>query len=131
MVTVHFDGMGPTWTVLVQEGLKRFPNITHGIIADADFRPMVASFDKMELDIRCSKHLFTMYTPEHNNRRKLDWIYRNVPGARVERRTHQSVVVPPLPQQEVFITEVTSLSLDEAAGGYQDRTGGNLGKAKR
>jgi hypothetical protein len=40
---VHFDGMGPTWTILVKKGLELFPNITHGIVADADFAPMSAS----------------------------------------------------------------------------------------
>jgi hypothetical protein len=131
MVTVHFDGMGPTWTVLVQEGLKRFPNITHGIIADADFRPMVASFDKAELDVNASKVLFTMYSPDHTRTRKLDWIYRNVPGVRILRRTHQSLDVPPGPSGNVVVGEVTTLPVDEAEGGYQDRTGGVLGKSQR
>jgi hypothetical protein len=29
-VKVHFDGMGPTWSVLVKKGLEHYPNITHG-----------------------------------------------------------------------------------------------------
>jgi hypothetical protein len=38
-VVVEFDGMGPTWTILVERGLAAFPEATHGIIADADFTP--------------------------------------------------------------------------------------------
>lgn len=131
IVTVHFDGMGPTWTQLVKAGWESYPNVTHGILADADFAPMVDSFDKMELDIRCSKHIYTIYTADHANARKLDWIYRNMPGVDVRRRTHQALHAPPIPEQDMFITEVNSLTIDEAPGGYQDRTGGSKGKARR
>jgi hypothetical protein len=41
MVVVEFDGMGPTWTVLVERGLEAFPQATHGILADADFTPTI------------------------------------------------------------------------------------------
>ena len=40
-VVVEFDGMGPTWTILVERGLAAFPDATHGIIADADFTPTI------------------------------------------------------------------------------------------
>lgn len=123
MVTVKFDGMGPTWTILVERGLKDFPNATHGIVADADFMPLVDHLDKMELDIRCSKHMYTIWTEDHKNSRKMDWIYRNIPGAKVLRRTHQTVSVPDLPYQEVYQTLI-NLPVEERTGGYQDRTPG-------
>ncbi len=82
-IQVDFDGMGPTWTKLVEKGLELFPQATHGIIADADFCPMNETMDKMQLDIRCSKHMFTIWTEDHHNHRRLDWIYRNIPGAKV------------------------------------------------
>ena len=94
-----------------------------GIIADADFMPMQDHLDKMQLDIRCSKHMFTIWTQDHNNERKIDWIYRNIPGASVKRRTHQTVEVPELPDQEVFQTLI-DLAVEEREGGYQDRTPG-------
>lgn len=31
IVIVAFDGMGPTWTVLVEAGLKYYPQATHGM----------------------------------------------------------------------------------------------------
>jgi len=117
-----FDGHGPTWTTLVSLGIEHFPGATHGIIADADFRPMNRHFDRYELDIRCSKHMYTIWTQDHRNERRMDWIYRNIPGARVTRRTHQVVEVPPLPDQEVFQTLV-NLPLDEREGGWGDRSG--------
>jgi hypothetical protein len=52
-----FDGHGPTWTTLVDLGVKHFPGATHGIIADADFAPMNSFLNRMELDLRCSKHM--------------------------------------------------------------------------
>ena len=127
IVTVHFDGMGPTWTQLVQAGLYFYPQATHGIIADADFSPMdsmlpVGAWDKMELDVRCSKHMYTIWTEDHNTHRRMDWMYRNLYGVKIERRTHQIVTVPALPNQEVFQT-LTTLAVDEREGGYQDRSG--------
>jgi tetratricopeptide (TPR) repeat protein len=101
------------------------------MLADADFAPMVEGFDKMELDIRCSKHIYTIYTADHSNKRKLDWIYRNMPGVDVRRRTHQALHAPQMPGQDMYITEVRSLTVDEQPGGYQDRTGGSKGKALR
>lgn len=91
-----------------------------GIIADADFKPMIKKLDKMELDIRCSKHMYTIWTEDHRNERKMDWVYRNVPGARVSRRTHQIIDVPKFPIQEVFQT-LLPLPLEEREGGYGDR----------
>lgn len=120
--TVHFDGMGPTWTQLVKAGLELFPNATHGIIADADFMPMQDRMDKMQLDTRCSKHMFTIWTEDHMNERKMDWIYRNIPGAEVKRRAHQVVEVPTQPNQQVFQTMI-DLNIEERAGGWLDRTG--------
>ena len=127
IVTVHFEGMGPTWTQLVQAGLHFYPQATHGIIADADFAPMDSvtasgAWDKMELDVRCSKHMYTIWTEDHNTHRRMDWIYRNIYGAKVERRTHQILTVPTLPNQQVFQT-LTTLAVDEREGGYQDRSG--------
>ena len=129
IVTIRgFDGMGPSWSEIVKEGYERYPEATHGIISDADFSPLnVAGFDKRELDIRASKLSYTMWTDDHQHHRNLDWIYRNVRGAFVARRTHQEVKVPTLPDQEThndaFRGHVQSLSCDERTGGFQDRTG--------
>jgi hypothetical protein len=57
-VVVEFDGMGPTWTVLVQKGLELFPNATHGILSDADFTPTITRLDKRQLKTECSKHMY-------------------------------------------------------------------------
>ena len=120
--TVHFTGMGPTWTLLVEAGLQHFPQATHGIIADADFAPLTPRLDRMQLDVRCSKHMYTVYTEDHLTTRRMDWIYRNLRGVRVERRTHQILSAPALPDQEVFQTLV-DLGVEERAGGFQDRSG--------
>eukprot|EP00455_Lapot_gusevi_P045059 TRINITY_DN5725_c0_g3_i1.p1 TRINITY_DN5725_c0_g3~~TRINITY_DN5725_c0_g3_i1.p1 ORF type:complete len:518 (-),score=87.67 TRINITY_DN5725_c0_g3_i1:55-1608(-) len=122
IVVVHFEGMGPTWSELVEVGIKNYPQATHGILADADFMPMQDRLDKMQLDIRCSKHMYTIWTQDHRTERKMDWIYRNIPGAVVKRRTHQILEVPALPNQEVFQTLI-DLNVEEREGGYGDRTG--------
>lgn len=125
IVIVNFDGMGPTWTKLVEHGIEHYPNATHGIVADADFMPMQDTLDKFQLDTRCSKHMYTIYTEDHQHNRKMDWIYRNIPGARVNRRVHQTVEVPELPNQEVFQTLI-DLNIEERTGGYQDRSGNKM-----
>jgi hypothetical protein len=129
IVTIRgFDGMGPSWSEIVKEGYESYPEATHGIISDADFAPLnVKAFDKRELDIRASKLSYTMWTEDHQHHRNLDWIYRNVRGAYVARRTHQQVKVPSLPDQathnDVYRGHVQSLPCDERTGGFQDRTG--------
>jgi len=122
IVVVAFDGMGPTWTKLVERGLEAFPNATHGIIADADFTPMQSSLDKSQLILECSKHMYRIRSTDGSTVRNMDWIYRNIPGAKVERRTHQSLSVPKIPGQRVFQTMI-DLEVQEFTGGYQDRSG--------
>ena len=121
-VVVSFDGMGPTWTELVLKGLELYPNCTHGIISDADFTPTTKHLDKRQLKRECSKHMYQIRSFDGGTVRNMDWIYRNIPGAKVERRTHQSVTVPPIPGQRVFQTMI-DLEVQEYSGGYQDRTG--------
>jgi len=126
MLVVHFDGMGPTWTKTVERGLVAFPNATHGILSDADFTPTTRTLDKMQLDIRCSKHMFLVRSSQ-NSVRKMDWIYRNIPGAMVERRTHQSLFVPDLPGGHPYQTLI-DLEVMEYEGGYQDRSQNKSGR---
>lgn len=118
IVIVNFDGMGPTWSILVNEGIIHYPEATHGIMSDADFMPLKPeSFDKYQLDIRCSKHMYVIWTEDHSSERKMDWIYRNIPGVIIKRRTHQTIEAPPLRGQTVFQTLV-DLPIEERAGGY-------------
>ena len=101
IVIVKFDGMGPTLTQLVEIGIKNYPNATHGIISDADFTPITRHLDKWELNTECSKHMYMIRSPgSSGNVRNMDWIYRNLPGARVERRVrifYFSVALPLYP----------------------------------
>lgn len=134
-MTVHFEGMGPTWSVLVKEGATLFANITHGIVADADQYPTphtLKTLDKREFDRDASNVVYTIYNPTHNVKRKMDWCYRNIPGVRVRRRTHQSVEVPLLnPETGVYkIVEASTFELEEGEG-YQDRKLGAATKARR
>jgi hypothetical protein len=80
--------MGPTWSQLVDVGIKNYPEATHGILADADYVPLQDSFDRMELDINCPQHAFTIWTEDHRLERNMDWIYRNLPGAKVKMCMH-------------------------------------------
>mmetsp|Transcript_45406 Transcript_45406/g.106647 ORF Transcript_45406/g.106647 Transcript_45406/m.106647 type:complete len:580 (-) Transcript_45406:109-1848(-) len=122
IMVVEFDGMGPTWTKLVERGIEAFPNATHGLISDADFTPITTRLDKNQLRMDCSKHMYRIRSHEGGTVRNMDWIYRNLPGAKVERRTHQSVTAPPIPGQKVFQTLI-DLEVQEYTGGYQDRSG--------
>ena len=96
IMVVHFDGMGPTWSQLVNRGIEKYPEATHGIISDADFTP-VNGFDKRQLHKSCAKHMFTITSDgAASTARRMDWIYRNLPGAKVERRTHQTLIAAPM-----------------------------------
>jgi hypothetical protein len=85
---VHFDGMGPTWSQLVDVGIKNYPQATHGILADADYIPLQDTFDRSSLDARCPQYAFSILTQDHGLERNMDWIYRNLPGAKVSRLCH-------------------------------------------
>ena len=73
--------MGPTLTRLVRRGLRRFPGMTHGVLADADFTP-VSGLDRRGLGMACSRATFTITSESGDASRIQDWIYRNVPGVR-------------------------------------------------
>ena len=74
--------------------MKRFPGATHGILADADFTPIASTLSKWELDPDVSKHSFTVLEADGTGTRVMDWIYRNIAGVVVARRTHQILLVP-------------------------------------
>ena len=65
-----------------------------------------AALDKTQLRRECSKHMYKIRSPDGRTVRNMDWIYRNIPGAKVLRRTHQSLSVPRQPGQRVYQTLV-------------------------
>jgi hypothetical protein len=77
ILIVDFDGMGPTWTKVVQHGLKKYPAVTHGILSDADFTPLASTLSKWDLDRSVSKHTFTVLEADGTGTRVMDWIYRH------------------------------------------------------
>ena len=124
IVDVHFVDMGTTWGELVEYGIQYYGEYTHGIMADADFMP-ISKLDKNELRMDVWKHTVKIYTQGTDATREVDWVYRNVEGVKVKRRTHQIIEVPLLPQQkqEDVITPMLNWILEEKPGGYQDRSG--------
>ena len=127
ILIVDFDGMGPTWTKVVEHGLKKYPQATHGILADADFTPLPQTLSKWDLDTGCSKLQFTVLEADGTGTRVMDWIYRNIPGVRVERRTHQILLVPRTSNQRTYQRQI-GFTVKEFAGGYQDRAGNKSGR---
>jgi hypothetical protein len=128
ILIVDFDGMGPTWTKVVQHGLKMYPEATHGILSDADFTPLASTLSKWDLDKSCSKHTFTVLEADGTGTRVMDWIYRNMPGARVERRTHQILLVPKTSEDQPTYQRQIGFTVKEFFGGYQDRAGNKSGR---
>ena len=151
MVNVSFDGMGPTWTVLVDEGVASFPDATFGIIADADHAPVVETFNRDELRYNPAtdgEHarapIVLIYsilteTPQGASiRRRIDWMYRNIPGFSVVRRVHQQLhyhnaswTSPDDVPAHRYHHRRISLELTERTGSYQDRVLGAVGKWQR
>lgn len=136
---VHFDGMGPTWTKLAEKAWEAFPEGTHGIIADADYAParrmLGGNFDKMDLDIGANKILYNLWSDAAavSDVRRMDWIFRNMPGVRIERRVHQTLRVPPFAGAGGGITvgESKTMHIHELGGGYQLRTMSGRGRNYR
>jgi hypothetical protein len=146
IVTVHFDGMGPTWSQVMEVGINKYPEADFGVLADADHEP-AGQWDKTLLDPTCSRMYYTIWMSDRGTKRTLDWMYRNIPGAKVHRRTHQYLMVPSIPNQaqyacwsyvyelSVYCFRFVSLTffsiflpsrnfeMTEQTGGYQDRSG--------
>jgi hypothetical protein len=120
---VHFDGIGPTWNAVLQMGILHFPGATHGIAADADFTPIHSALDRNALSLRENTLRFLAWDEQQITDRPLDWIYRNIPGARVIRRAHHAVVVPYLPGQRGTLDLIRDLECISYSGGYGDRSG--------
>ena len=129
--------MGPTWTKLTDKGWELFPEGTHGIVADADYVPtdrMVANFNKYDLDINANKLLYKLWNDPNavSDVRKMDWIYRNMPGVKVTRRVHQTVTVPSFfNSNSIRVEEAHSVDILELGGGYQLRTLSSRGRNMR
>ena len=83
--------------------------------------PVEGTFDKNELDIKASKHFFVIISPDGQTRRSMNWIYRNIPGAKILRRTHQIVQVPEIDGK--MYQPRLKFVVSEKGGGYQDRSG--------
>jgi hypothetical protein len=47
IVTVHFDGMGPSWTQVMKVGIEKYPQADFGILADADHVPLLPWYDSV------------------------------------------------------------------------------------
>lgn len=129
--------MGPTWTKLTDKGWELFPEGTHGIVADADYVPtdrMIANFDKHDLHIGANKLLYKLWNDPNavSDVRKMDWIYRNMPGVKVTRRVHQTVTTPAFyASDSIRVEEAHSIDILELGGGYQLRTMSSRGRNLR
>jgi hypothetical protein len=80
IVPYEFEGFGPARTDSLETVWQYFPQATHVIIADPDWRPEVLSMNKAELDLDHDVFRFLAYDRNGQTTRRMDWMLRNREG---------------------------------------------------
>jgi hypothetical protein len=89
IVPYKFEGFGPARTDSLETVWQYFPQATHVIIADPDWRPEVSSMNKAELDLEHDVFRFLAYDRNGQTTRRMDWMLRNREGLKMRYNLHE------------------------------------------
>jgi hypothetical protein len=96
IVTSPFEGFGQARTKSMQEAWKNFPQASHIIVADPDWRPDMSTFRLDMLDLPgVDVFRFTAYDRNKITNRQMDWIMRHKPTNRMRYHLHEVVDIGP------------------------------------
>ncbi|CAM9168801.1 unnamed protein product, partial [Phaeothamnion confervicola] len=91
----EFDGLGHARTLVLQEAWRRFPDATHLIMADPDWRVHPETIDLSQLDFSHSIFALKIWDRNGSTNRWIDWIFLHLPGLSMRYRWHEALVLPP------------------------------------
>jgi hypothetical protein len=89
VVPYEFDGFGTARTASLDAAWKHFPQATHVLIADPDWRPDVSTMNKDELDLQHDVFRFMVYDRNGETTRRMDWLLRHREGLRMRYSLHE------------------------------------------
>ena len=89
VVSYEFDGFGTARTASLDAAWKHFPQATHVLIADPDWRPDTSTMNKVELDLQHDVFRFMVYDRNGETTRRMDWLLRHREGLRMRYSLHE------------------------------------------
>ena len=112
-----FEGLGPARTSLLREAASRFPEATHALFVDPDWRPRRATAGALESAAATGKTVLAFRVRDRNGRteRLLDWCFAMDPRAYVTYRWHEELVHP------AYDAALLDWDVEEVAGADQGR----------
>ncbi|CAM9588914.1 unnamed protein product, partial [Scytosiphon promiscuus] len=87
-----FQGFAQARNAVLRSTMQNFPDATHVIVADADWRPNLATIDKSELDFVNGSFPFLVHDHTGHTARVLGWLLRFDEGLRFKYRYDVQVV---------------------------------------
>ena len=89
IIDYAFDGFGSSRTLSLQESWKHFPQATHVIIGDPDWKPNTATMAKSDLDFLHTVFRFTVYDRSGVTYRQMDWMLLHREGLKMRYNLHE------------------------------------------
>lgn len=84
-----FEGFGQARTRSLQLAWSNYPNASHVLIADPDWKPDISTMNKIDLDSSHDVFRFTVYDRNGISRRRMDWLLRNREGLAMRYHLHE------------------------------------------
>jgi len=98
----HFNGFGPARTRVFQEAWRKFPNMSHVLVADPDWEPE-PPMSRMDLDFNHLAFSFKIYDRNAHTTRQSQWLVLHRPGLSFSYRLHEQLQVVGDPSLETSL----------------------------
>jgi hypothetical protein len=89
VIPYEFEGFGPARTASLEAAWRYFPQASHVMIADPDWRPDSSTMDIQELDINHDVFRFVVYDRNGATTRRMDWLLRHREGLKMRYNLHE------------------------------------------
>ena len=89
IIANRFEGFGAARTASLSAAWKYYPQATHVLIADPDWRPQVDSLHLSDLVYNTAVFRFEVEDRNGHTTRNVDWLLRNRPGLRMRYALHE------------------------------------------
>jgi hypothetical protein len=89
-----FDGFGPARTLVFSKAWEHFPDISHVLVADPDWRPNANLINKADLDFFHDSYQIKIWDRNGLTTRYCNWLMRHQPGLRYDYYVHELLRFP-------------------------------------
>eukprot|EP01041_Mallomonas_annulata_P011112 gene11112-23222_t len=85
----EFSGFGPTRTLSLERAWESFPQASHILIADPDWKPDISTIKKNELESDADAYRFLIYDRNGDTTRRCDWLLKHRKGLKMRYNLHE------------------------------------------